>query len=130
MNSYAKTNVVSISRGLPTIEKPCDLAFLYIPVDSLGLAVEPKKALRLECWKHTGVRREILYVADNLKFAMVRKDDETHLHLFTLSFPLMNSNDGIEWLTQIHRHVEGDIHLPKFTFVPLINPRKPDVHQA
>jgi hypothetical protein len=29
----------------------------------------------------------------------------------------MDSNDGVEWLTQIHRHVEGDIHLPKYRFV-------------
>lgn len=117
MNSYAKTNVVSISRKFPTVEKSCDLTFLYIPVNNLGMAVEPKRATRLECWKHTGVRREILYVADSLKFALVRKDDEAHLHLFTLSFPLMNSNDGIEWLTQIHRHVAGDIHMPKFQFI-------------
>lgn len=117
MDSYAKTNVVSISRTLPTIEKPDDLAFLYIPVNNLGMAVEPKKALRLECWKHTGERRQILYVCDSLKYAMVRKDDEAHLHLFSLTFPLMESNDGIAWLTQIHRHVEGDIHLPKFTFI-------------
>ncbi|MNG12829.1 hypothetical protein D3C84_964640 [compost metagenome] len=117
MSSYAKTNVVNISRGLSVIDKPGDLAFLYIPVNSLGMAVEPKRALRLECWKHTGIRREILYVADSLKYAMVRKDHEAHLHLFGPTFELMDSNDGIEWLTQIHRHVEGDIHLPKFQFV-------------
>lgn len=117
MNSYAKTNVVSISRGSPAIEKPGDVAFLYIPVNTLGLAVEPKRAIRLECWKHTGVRREILYVADSLKYAMCRKGDDTHLHLFSQTFQLMDSNDGVEWLTQIHRHVEGDIHLPKYRFV-------------
>jgi len=40
MSSYAKTNVVNISRGLSVIDKPGDLAFLYIPVNSLGMAVE------------------------------------------------------------------------------------------
>lgn len=121
MSSYAKTNVVSISRGVSVIDKPGDLAFLYIPVDSLGLAVEPKNALRLECWKHTGIRRQILYVADSLKYAMVRKGDETHLHLFGPTFEVMDSNEGIEWLTQIHRHVEGDIFMPKFQFVKTTN---------
>jgi hypothetical protein len=93
------------------------MAFLYIPVNTLGTAVEPKRAVRLECWKHTGERRAVLYVADSLKYAMVRKADDTHVHLFSQTFPLIDSNEGIEWLTQIHRHVEGDIHLPKFQFV-------------
>jgi len=117
MDTYAKTNVVNVSRELPVVEKPGDMAFLYIPVDSLGMAVEPKRAIRLECWKHTGIRRAILYVADSLKYAMVRMGDDAHLHLFSQAFPLVDSNDGIEWLTQIHRHVAGDIHMPKFQFI-------------
>lgn len=116
MNSYAKTNVVSISRVLPVVTQASDLAYLYIPVNTLGVAVEPKRAVRLECWKHTGVRREILYVCDNLKYAMVRKEDDTHVYLLSHTFTLLG-DEGVTWLTQIHRHVEGDIHLPKFQFV-------------
>lgn len=116
MNTYARTNVVSVSRELPVITETSGLDFLYIPVNTLGTAVEPKRAVRLECWKHTGERRKILYVCDSLKYALTRKADDTHLHLLSRSF-IHKSNECIEWLTQIHRHVEGDIHLPKFQFI-------------
>lgn len=116
MSTYAKTNVVSVSRELPVMTEASGLDFLYIPVNSMGMAVEPKRAIRLECWKHTGVRREILYVCDSLKYALTRKEDDAHVHLLSRSF-IHKSNEQIEWLTQIHRHVAGDIHMPKFQFI-------------
>jgi hypothetical protein len=123
MNTYAKTNVVNISRELPVVNTPSDLAFLYIPVNAMGMAVEPKRAVRLECWKHTNERRKILYVADSLKYAMVRKAEDEHVHLLSHAFTLMEPN-GVQWLTEIHRHVSGDIHLPKFKFIPPVQQSK------
>jgi hypothetical protein len=113
MEFRAKTNVVNVMRGAPVVVQVADVSFLYLPVDQLGSAVEPKRAIRLECWRYTGERRQNLYVADSLKHALIRKDADEHYHLLYETFPLLG-DQGIPWLTCIHRCVEGDVQLPKF----------------
>lgn len=111
----AKTNVVNVTRIIPAGLKFPEIGFLYIPVDTLGNVVEPKKALMLECWKYTGERRQHLYVVSSLKYAMMRLPEGGDMLLVGDVFSFIDDSDaGIKWLTEVHRHPEGDIGCPKF----------------
>lgn len=115
MQRNAKTNVVNVTRVVPAGLKFPDVGFLYIPLDSLGNVVEPKKALTLECWKYTGERRQHLYVASSFQYAMMRMPEGDTTYLLGDVFKTLDDADaGIKWLSEVHRHPAGDIGCPKF----------------
>ena len=115
----AQTNVVKLARVSDDAYRFTQFEFLYIPLDSLGNVVQPNKALILECWKHTGERRQHLYTASTLKFATMRMFGSDEFNLLNDVFTKINDPDtGIQWLTQVHRHPKGDIGCPKYTFPP------------
>lgn len=121
MQRPAKTNVVNVTRVVPAGLKFPEIGFLYIPLDSLGNVVEPKKALTLECWKYTGERRQHLYVASSFQYAMMRMPEGDTTYLVGDVFQSINdSNAGIKWLSEVHRHPEGDIGCPKFTIQRIV----------
>lgn len=111
----AKTNVVNITDVLKLDLQYSDLTHLYLPVDTLGNAVKPYKAIRLECWQWRDVRRQAMFPSLLLTYGMVKTSEDSDAILIADAIKhIQDTGSAIVWMANLHRHPAGDVISPKF----------------